>query len=145
LESDRCAECIRLGRSDCDLFGLSRPQLLKIADRHSSLESQLEAAEEEAELARHQAELAISRADARVRRLRKEKRFWFKRLSQAVSRGLESVEELEALEHCEEEEKRSSEAAAAAVPSAAASTSAEPSVGKSFILYSIFLSLIHSP
>jgi hypothetical protein len=62
-DSSRCAECIATGRSDCDIFGLSRSQLLKIADRHSSIESELEAAEEEAE-----------KLAAKVSRLRREKK-----------------------------------------------------------------------
>jgi hypothetical protein len=118
-DSSRCSECVDKGRSDCDIFGLSRSQLLKIADRHSSLESELEVAEEEAE-----------KLAAKVRRLRREKKLWFKRLSQAVSRGLDSVEELEALERREEEESRSSEAAAAL-------TTADPSAGE-FLLFLVY-------
>ena len=82
-ESQCCAKCINLGRSDCDVLGLSRNQLLCIAYHHSSLEAQLELAEEEAD-----------RASDEVRRLRKEKLLWFRRMEQAIRRGLEMSKSL---------------------------------------------------
>lgn len=100
LDSSRCAECVRLNLSRCDVLGVSASQLRKIAAQHSKLESELEAAEEERR-----------RMDARVERLRKQKKMWFEKMMRAVSRGIDSVEELERVEReeAEREERRLAE------------------------------------
>ncbi|KAH9432000.1 hypothetical protein MCOR02_006705 [Pyricularia oryzae] len=93
-DSSRCVECVRLGRSRCDVMGVSREQLHRIAAQHSKLESELEAAEE------------------KVLRLRKQKKMWFEKMMRAVRRGIDSLEELDRVEREEakqEERRRSAE------------------------------------
>ncbi|KAH9436292.1 hypothetical protein MCOR02_005196 [Pyricularia oryzae] len=91
-DSSRCVECVRLGRSRCDVMGVSREQLHRIAAQHSKLESELEAAEE------------------KVLRLRKQKKMWFEKMMRAVRRGIDSLEELDRVEReeAEQEERRRS-------------------------------------
>ncbi|KAM4065235.1 hypothetical protein HRG_004433 [Hirsutella rhossiliensis] len=99
-DSSRCYDCVRLNLSYCDAKGLSVQQLRKIGAQHQKIESELEAAEEERR-----------KLDAKVERLRKQKKMWFERMMQAVSRGLDSVEELERVEReeAEREQRRVSE------------------------------------
>jgi hypothetical protein len=96
-ESDRCAECVLRGRSDCDALVIHRDQLFAIARENDRLDSALEEAVEEFE-----------RAGAKLRQLQRQKKFWRERMSIAISRGLKSVEALEELEEVErrEEEER---------------------------------------
>ncbi|KAH6614532.1 hypothetical protein B0J18DRAFT_302527 [Chaetomium sp. MPI-SDFR-AT-0129] len=84
-DSSRCAECVRLKLPSCDVLGVSPSQLRNIATQHQKLEDELMAAEE------------------RVLRLRKQKRAWFEKMMRAVSRGIDSVEELEIIEREEAE------------------------------------------
>jgi septal ring factor EnvC (AmiA/AmiB activator) len=93
IDSSRCSECVRLKRSRCDVLGVTPAQLRKIADQHAKLESELEAMEE------------------KVLRLRKQKKMWFEKMMRAVSRGIDSVEELERVEReeAEREERRLAE------------------------------------
>ena len=79
-DSSRCAECVRAKRSNCDVFGVSPAQLRSIASQHQKLEDELMAAEE------------------RVLRLRKQKKMWFEKMMRAISRGIDTVEELEKVE-----------------------------------------------
>jgi hypothetical protein len=79
-DSSRCAECVRIGRSRCDVQGISSAQLLSIVEQHQRLEAELEEAEN------------------RVFRLRKQKKLWFEKMMRAVHRGISSVEELEKVE-----------------------------------------------
>ncbi|KXJ84602.1 hypothetical protein Micbo1qcDRAFT_108542, partial [Microdochium bolleyi] len=85
-DSSRCAECVRLGRSRCDVRGVGPDELRKIASQHQKLEDELQAAEE------------------KVLRLRKQKKLWFEKMMRAVRRGIDSVEELERVEREEAEE-----------------------------------------
>jgi hypothetical protein len=96
-DSSRCAECVRNNQSMCDAQNLSTQQLRRIATQHSKMEAELEKAEEERDL-----------LDARVKRLRKQKKLWFEKMTKAISRGLDSVEELERVEReeAEREEER---------------------------------------
>ena len=103
-DSSRCFDCVRLHQSHCDVHGFSASALRRIADQHQKLEAELEAAEEEQEA-----------AAARVRRLRKVKRQWAEKMTRAVARGLDSVEELERLER---EESGTATEGQAAGPSA---------------------------
>ncbi|EHA54233.1 hypothetical protein, variant [Pyricularia oryzae 70-15] len=91
-DSSRCVECVRLGRSRCDVMGVSREQLHRIAAQHSKLESELEAAEE------------------KVLRLRRQKKMWFEKMTRAVRRGIDNLEELDRVEReeAEQEERRRS-------------------------------------
>ncbi|KAI6264024.1 hypothetical protein MCOR34_011921 [Pyricularia oryzae] len=91
-DSSRCVECVRLGRSRCDVMGVSWEQLHRIAAQHSKLESELEAAEE------------------KVLRLRKQKKMWFEKMMRAVRRGIDNLEELDRVEReeAEQEERRRS-------------------------------------
>ncbi|KAI7908727.1 hypothetical protein M0657_012163 [Pyricularia oryzae] len=91
-DSSRCVECVRLGRSRCDVMGVSREQLHRIAVQHSKLESELEAAEE------------------KVLRLRRQKKMWFEKMMRAVRRGIDNLEELDRVEReeAEQEERRRS-------------------------------------
>ncbi|EHA46470.1 hypothetical protein, variant [Pyricularia oryzae 70-15] len=91
-DSSRCVECVRLGRSRCDVMGVSREQLHRIAAQHSKLESELEAAEE------------------KVLRLRRQKKMWFEKMMRAVRRGIDNLEELDRVEReeAEQEERRRS-------------------------------------
>ncbi|KAL0943092.1 uncharacterized protein CTRU02_200978, partial [Colletotrichum truncatum] len=91
-DSSRCAECVRSGKSYCDLQGLSAQQLRRIGDQHQKLEDALEKAEEERRA-----------LDAKVERLRKQKKMWFEKMMRAVRRGIDSVEELERVEREEAE------------------------------------------
>jgi hypothetical protein len=67
-------------------------QLNHIVSQHNKLESQMEDAK---------AELAA--AMAKVNRLRKQKRLWFEKMARAISRGVDTVEELERVEREEAE------------------------------------------
>ncbi|EHA47034.1 hypothetical protein MGG_17610 [Pyricularia oryzae 70-15] len=91
-DSFRCVECVRLGRSRCNVMGVSREQLHRIAAQYSKLESELEAAEE------------------KVLRLRRQKKMWFEKMMRAVRRGIDNLEELDRVEReeAEQEERRRS-------------------------------------
>ncbi|TDZ14074.1 hypothetical protein Cob_v013012 [Colletotrichum orbiculare MAFF 240422] len=93
-DSSRCAECVRLGRSRCDVLGVGAVELRNIATQHQKLEDELQAAEE------------------KVLRLRKQKKMWFEKMMRAVRRGIDSVEELERVEReeAEAEQRRLEEA-----------------------------------
>ena len=90
--SSRCAECVRRGQSQCDALGVSVQQLNHIISQHDKLESQMESAETE-----------LATAMAKVNRLRQQKRVWFEKMTRAISRGVDSVEELEWVEREEAE------------------------------------------
>lgn len=100
-DSSRCLECVRRGRSQCDVFGVSVQQLNRIVAQHDKLESEMEKAE---------AELATSMA--KVNRLRLQKRMWFEKMARAISRGIDTVEELERVEREEAEALAAAEASA---------------------------------
>lgn len=89
-DSSRCASCIRHNQSHCDAQGVTVAQLRRIASQHDKIESELEKAEAEAEL-----------VAAKVRRLRRQKRVWYEKMSRAVARGVDSIEALEELERNE--------------------------------------------
>lgn len=95
VDSARCTECVRLGRSRCDVQGLSASELRRIGVQHQQLEDKLESAEER-----------LRSAAAEVERLRKQKRMWFEKMMRAVRRGIDSVEELERVEAEEAETER---------------------------------------
>jgi hypothetical protein len=116
-DSSRCSECVRRKVGDCDIYGPSHNQLRKLASTQICLEADLEAASDEVE----KAQQLLVAAHGRFRRVQAQKRLWSAKVARAVERGLDDLEELEALEHREEEENRSSEAAAATVDTAAAS------------------------
>jgi hypothetical protein len=101
-DSSRCAECVRAKRPNCDVLGVSPAQLRTIASQHQKLEDELMAAEE------------------RVLRLRKQKKMWFEKMMRAISRGIDTVEELERVEA--EEARKLSEAEASSAPPPASST-----------------------
>jgi hypothetical protein len=101
LDSSRCTECVRLKRASCDVLGVSPSQLRSIASRHQELEDELLAAEE------------------RVLRLRKQKKLWFEKMMRAISRGIDSVEELERVEREEAEALAKSNAQPDPPPSSA--------------------------
>ena len=94
-DSSRCAECVRLGRSRCDVQGVTPEGLRRLGQQHQRMESELEAAEEERR--------AI---DAKIERLRKQKRMWYEKMMRAVRRGIDNVEELERVENEEVEAER---------------------------------------
>jgi hypothetical protein len=73
----------------CDVGGVTASQLRNIATQHQKLEEELERAEE------------------KVLRLRKQKKLWFEKMVRAVSRGIDSVEELERVEREEAEREAS--------------------------------------
>jgi hypothetical protein len=91
-DSSRCAECVRAKRPNCDVLGVSPAQLRTLASQHQKLEDELMAAEE------------------RVLRLRKQKKMWFEKMMRAISRGIDTVEELERVEREEAEAAAASEA-----------------------------------
>jgi hypothetical protein len=95
LDSSRCVECVRLGRSQCDVLGVSPEQLRKIADQHAVVEKGLEGAEEE-----------LRTAALKVERLRKQKKMWFEKMMRAIRRGIDSLEELERVEREEAEKEQ---------------------------------------
>jgi len=84
-ESSRYVEYVRSKRAGYDVLGVSPSQLRAIASQHQKLEDELMAAEE------------------RVLRLRKQKKLWFEKMMRAISRGIDSVEELERVEREEAE------------------------------------------
>lgn len=98
-DSSACLECVRRHESFCDAQGVSPQQLQRIASQHDKAESELE-----------QAEALAEAANAKVRRLRKQKRMWLEKMSRAIARGIDDIEELERVE--------AEEAAAAAAASA---------------------------
>ncbi|KAK3904168.1 hypothetical protein C8A05DRAFT_32056 [Staphylotrichum tortipilum] len=90
--SSACYACVRNHQSFCDAQGISAQQLRKIVAQHGKVESELEKAE---------AELLAS--VAKVNRLRSQKRMWFDKMTRAISRGIDTVEELERVEREESE------------------------------------------
>ncbi|KAF5009660.1 hypothetical protein FDECE_4137 [Fusarium decemcellulare] len=100
-DSSRCSECVRLNLPRCDVVEVSPAQLRHIAVQHQKLEEELERAEE------------------KVLRLRKQKKLWFEKMMRAVSRGLDTVEELERVEkeEAEKEAARQRQADVSHVPS----------------------------
>ena len=109
-DSSRCFECVSHNQSLCDAKGVSAQHLRKIALNFRQLEAEMEEAEDE-----------LAMASAKVKRLRQQKRKWSEKMIRAVSRGVDSVEELEELERKEAEEASALERAA--VPAAASSSS----------------------
>ena len=87
-DSSRCAECVRLGRSRCDVQGVGPAELRNIAEQHQKLEDELLAAKE------------------KVLRLRKQKRMWYEKMMRAVRRGIDNLEELDRVENEEAEVER---------------------------------------
>ena len=107
-DSTRCTECVKDNKSLCDARPLSAAQLRKIASLHARFEDELEAAEE-----RRKA------VDAEIERIRKQKRLWLEKMTRAVARGIDDLEELDRVER----EEREAEAARQAVLSAPNSVS----------------------
>jgi len=95
LDSSRCAECVRLGLSSCDVLGPSPVDIRKISLQHKRLEDQIE--EEEGRL---------RDSAAKLERLRKQKKMWSKKMHRAIRRGLDSVEEFDRVEKEEAEAER---------------------------------------
>lgn len=91
-ESSACYECVRRHEPFCDAQGITPQQLQKLVSQHDKVESELERAEELAEA-----------ANAKVRRLRKQKKVWFEKMTRAIHRGIDTVEELEGVEKEEAE------------------------------------------
>lgn len=90
--SSACFECVRRHEPYCDAQGVTAQQLQRIADQHSRLEDEMETAE---------AERAV--LDAKINRLRTQKKVWFEKMKRAISRGIDTVEELEQVEREEAE------------------------------------------
>jgi len=105
LDSTRCAECVRSGRSQCDVLGPSLEHLQQVGSQYHKMEEELERAEEERQ-----------QMDAKIRRLRKQKKMWFEKMMRAVRRGISTVEELERVEK-EEAEREAVRAAENRPPS----------------------------
>lgn len=103
-DSTRCTECVKDNKSLCDARPLSTAQLQKIALLHARFEDELEAAEE-----RRKA------VDAEIERIRKQKRLWLEKMTRAVARGIDDLEELERVE-CEEQEAEAARQAALLEP-----------------------------
>lgn len=89
-EPSRCSECVRNSQARCDAQGVSPAQLRKIASQHAKLESELE-----------EVESAMEAMATKAQRLRRQKRMWYEKMSRAISRGIDSMEELEELERAE--------------------------------------------
>ena len=62
----------------------------KVAAQHRELEIELEAAEEEAER-------VITETNAKLRRLRRQKRMWYKKIIKAVNCGIDNLAALKKL------------------------------------------------
>lgn len=106
-DSSSCYECVARHEPHCDAQGVSLQQLRRITSQYDKYEVEMEEAE------RARAEL-----DAKINRLRLLKRKWSESMSRALSRGVETVEDLEELERQEAEESKRREAEnAAAQPS----------------------------
>ena len=86
-DSSRYSKYIRRKQGNCDVLSPSPEQLRKVADQHLALERDLK-----------QAEIEAKSANARVRRLRQQKKLWFEQIICAVSRGIDSIQELERVE-----------------------------------------------
>ncbi|KAF3768336.1 hypothetical protein M406DRAFT_242750, partial [Cryphonectria parasitica EP155] len=87
-DSSRCIECVRLGRSKCDVMGPSPEELRNIATQHRKLEDEIEKRETE------------------LLRLRQQKRMWSEKMKRALRRGITRVEELDRVEAEEREAER---------------------------------------
>lgn len=61
-----------------------------MASQHAKLESELE-----------EVESAMEAMATKAQRLRRQKRMWYEKMSRAISRGIDSMEELEELERAE--------------------------------------------
>jgi hypothetical protein len=92
-KSGRCSECIRKGRTDCDVT-VSRPEWEAIRDSRNALRLQLEESEEKEIELMHQ--LAVHRS--RTLRLRKQLRQAENRTDTAVAAELDALDEVEGLE-----------------------------------------------
>lgn len=104
-ESSRCSACVIGQKSLCDAKQLSPAQFRKVAAQHIKLEAAIEAAEEE-----HKQELERLRlASAKVERLRKEKKRWYRKMMRAVARGIDDLDELDRVERAEAEASRQAE------------------------------------
>ncbi|KAI7909407.1 hypothetical protein M0657_011853 [Pyricularia oryzae] len=103
-DSSRCVECVRLGRSRCDVMGISREQFHRLAAQHSKLDADVEA--QELRLLEREQELAAERQ--KLLRLRSQKKMWFEKMMRAVRRGIDNLEELDRVEReeAEQEERR---------------------------------------
>lgn len=91
-DSTRCTECVKDNKSLCDARPLSSAQLRKIAMFHTQYETALEEAEKERKT-----------VDAKIERLRKQKRLWLEKMTRAVARGIDDLEELDRVEREEAE------------------------------------------
>jgi uncharacterized protein YdcH (DUF465 family) len=107
-DSSRCAECVRTGRSRCDIRGPSNEELVKIGTKFCELEDTVKKVEEERRV-----------IDAKIERLRKQKKLWLEKMMRAVRCGISSVEELEKVE--KEEVEREAERLLSDRPSSATS------------------------
>lgn len=109
-DSTRCTECVKDNKSLCDARPLSSAQLRKIASFHAQYEDALEGAEEERRV-----------VDAKIERLRKQKRLWLEKMTRAVARGIDNLEELDRVER--EEAEAAARQAATSAPNLTASVS----------------------
>ena len=110
-ESSRCSACVIGQKSLCDAKQLSPAQFRKVASQHIKLEAEIEAAEEE-----HKRELErLRQSSAKVERLRKEKKLWYRKMMRAVARGIDDLDELDRIE-CKEREAEASRQAETSLP-----------------------------
>ncbi|PTB47362.1 hypothetical protein M431DRAFT_40815, partial [Trichoderma harzianum CBS 226.95] len=91
-DSTRCTECIKDNKSLCNARPLSSAQLRKIALFYTQYENTLKEAEEE-----HKT------VNAKIECLRKQKRLWLEKITRAVARGINNLEELDRVKRKEAE------------------------------------------
>lgn len=101
-KSGRCSECVRKGYSKCDVT-LSTPEWVRFRDLRNRLKKELEEADEvEVSLLHEQQDILqkILRHKAKKIRIRKQLRLAGEKTDSAMSRELEELEAVDAIEDC---------------------------------------------
>jgi hypothetical protein len=99
-EKPRCAECVRIGKK-CDVEGVPAGDWAAVERE----EFRLDTAEMLAEDTLRKAQAEMNEAVNRLSRLRKQKQFLRKRAADMLHRGLQTIDELDAVEEKERKEK----------------------------------------
>jgi hypothetical protein len=130
-DSDRCLECVRQNKAQCDVWGPTTQQWAALEREEDRLKNEWRATQEAQRLLQEEHQRLFERlleSQAKLLRLDKQREMFRDRAAEMLRRGLKSLDELDALEKKEREEaSRRSEALATS------SASAEASVDPSFL------------
>jgi hypothetical protein len=87
---DRCSECALRGYANCNPGGTSSDAYARVLREKTRLDKERASAEED-----------LERAMARLQRIRRQEKFLREKAAEMISRGVESLDELEAQERLE--------------------------------------------